>query len=238
MIRKLLKENRERINRELPDMKRRRFISPTQLALYQSIAPKLSEHLTGMILDVGCGDMPYKKSLPPQVTQYDTIDIEERAGPVTYKGSMTDMRMVGDQAYDGVISFEVLEHVPNPFKGAREVARVLKKDGVFIFSTPHLSRLHELPHDYFRYTEYGLQSVLNEAGFRVVTLTSHGSLLSFLGHQVSVALLGIVWGVPVLKWIVFALNVCVVVLPCYILDKIFCAKSLLPNGYVCVARKN
>jgi len=237
MLKKLLKANREGINRDLPDMKRRRFISPTLLALYHQIIPAMEQHLSGKIIDIGCGDMPYKKNLPAKVTQYDTLDIEQRGAPVTYKGTMTDMRMVPDALYDGAICFEVLEHVPNPFKGVKEVARVLRKNGVFIFSTPHLSRLHELPHDYFRYTEYGLKSILEESGFLVVSLNSHGSLLSFLGHQISVVLLGLTWQIPVLKWVILCVNKWFIVLPCYLIDKFFSKNSLIPNGTVGVARK-
>ena len=39
------------------------------------------------------------------------------------------------------------------------MARVLTKDGVLILSAPFQFRLHEQPHDYFRYSPHGLREL-------------------------------------------------------------------------------
>lgn len=46
-----------------------------------------------------------------------------------------------DQSFDTVVSWEVIEHIPKGTekKMFSEVQRVLKKDGIFYLSTPHLS---------------------------------------------------------------------------------------------------
>jgi len=41
-----------------------------------------------------------------------------------------------DESFDRVLSFDVLEHVPDPDHAFREVFRVLSRDGVFLFSVP------------------------------------------------------------------------------------------------------
>lgn len=46
-----------------------------------------------------------------------------------------------DGQFDVATSIEVLEHLENPFHFAREVHRILKKDGVLIFTTPNPSHL-------------------------------------------------------------------------------------------------
>lgn len=46
-----------------------------------------------------------------------------------------------DNTFDAGVSIEVLEHLENPFHFIREVHRVLKEDGIFVFSTPNPSHL-------------------------------------------------------------------------------------------------
>jgi len=41
-----------------------------------------------------------------------------------------------DSSFDRLLSFDVLEHVPDPEKAFREIYRVLDNDGVFLFSVP------------------------------------------------------------------------------------------------------
>lgn len=56
----------------------------------------------------------------------------------------------------------VLEHIQNPFKVMDEVYRVLKPDGLVLISVPFIQYLHASPHDYFRYTKYGVRSICNK----------------------------------------------------------------------------
>lgn len=55
-------------------------------------------------------------------------------------GSATDVPFP-DQFFDTVVSWEVIEHIPKGTEGKMfsEVWRVLKKEGIFYLSTPHLS---------------------------------------------------------------------------------------------------
>jgi SAM-dependent methyltransferase len=41
-----------------------------------------------------------------------------------------------DRSFDVCTSLEVFEHVPNDFKGFSEIYRVLKHDGIFVFTVP------------------------------------------------------------------------------------------------------
>lgn len=47
-----------------------------------------------------------------------------------------------DGSYDLVIATEILEHLPSHFRIIPEVARILKTNGYFIFTTPNIHRLH------------------------------------------------------------------------------------------------
>jgi SAM-dependent methyltransferase len=237
MLQKLLRNNRQRINQDLPDIDQRKYFSPALYALTKKILQALEEHAHGQLIDIGCGDMPFKYHLPKAVTQYDTLDIEARTEGVTYIGSVLDMYMIKDESYDSAMCFDVLEHVPNPFEAVQEICRVLKKGGILMLSVPHLSRLHEIPHDYYRYTEFGIRSMLESNGFEIIEIDSTGSLCCFLGHQVSSILNCLFWRIPIFKWIIFYLNKCICVLPCFFIDRYFLKARLFPLGYICIAQK-
>jgi hypothetical protein len=109
-----------------------------------------------------------------------------------------------------------------------------------VLSVPHLSRLHEEPNDFFRYTRYGLQALLESAGFRVLAITPRGGLFCFLGllgHQFSSLFVCLFWHVPVLKHVVYLLNTFCCVLPCYFLDRILDSRKVFALFYTFVAQK-
>jgi len=232
-----LKDNRRLIDKELTTIEARRSISPALYALSQFLNKEINAHVRGKVLDAGCGEMPYKDIIKSKAQVYETLDMEPRAPGVTYVGSLQQMPMVASNDYDAVFCAEVLEHVPDPLKAVGEVSRVLKKGGVFLLSVPHLSRLHEIPHDYYRYTPYGIRYMLEQNGFDIVALYPTGTLLTFFGHQYSLLINCLFWNVPGLKWVVKAVNFWCCVLPCFYLDRLFAQKSLFPLGHICVARK-
>ena len=189
------------------------------------------------LLDIGCGDMPFKAHLPQQVTQYDTLDVESRTEGVTYIASAMDMRMIPDDSYDSAMCFEVLEHVPNPFIAAAEMHRVLKPGGTLVISVPHMWPIHEAPHDYLRFTYFGIKNVLESNGFEIVTIEISGGLLTYFGHNIASVLLGLTYHIPVVKQIMFFLVKWLIVLPwAWIDDRVF-RSEITPLEYLCVARK-
>jgi ubiquinone/menaquinone biosynthesis C-methylase UbiE len=54
-----------------------------------------------------------------------------------YEASVESMNMVPSNAYNAAFANYVLEHVPDIDKAAKEIYRVLKKDGCFIASVPN-----------------------------------------------------------------------------------------------------
>ncbi len=76
---------------------------------------------------------------------------------------VTDMSQAGLQtgSVGTVVSFDALEHTEYVREAVAEVHRVLKPNGgLFIVSTVMDFIMHELPHDYWRFTPYGLQNLL------------------------------------------------------------------------------
>ena len=72
-----------------------------------------------------------------------------------------------NNSYDLVIMMEVLEHVKEPKKAISEIYRVLRPNGQLILSTPFILGIHDEPHDYYRFTKYGLEYLLMD--FKIET---------------------------------------------------------------------
>ncbi|MDP9149844.1 MAG: class I SAM-dependent methyltransferase [Myxococcota bacterium] len=146
----------------------------------------------GRLLDVGCGEKPYEAIFRPYVTEYIGIEHEAtfaltsasgRGGPdLAYDGKTLPFP---DASFDTILNVQVLEHTPDPQRLIDEMSRVLRRDGRLIVTAPFSFRLHEEPHDYFRYSPHGLRSMLGKAGLEVVDLHAHGGLFSVLAHKIN-----------------------------------------------------
>jgi SAM-dependent methyltransferase len=115
-----------------------------------------------IVLDVGCGNKPYADLFSDCLyigANYSTID----ASPDIVADAM--QLPIASQSVDLVFCSQVIEHVPRPWKLVDECHRVLKRGGWLVLSAPFYWPLHEEPHDYFRFTRYGLESLIVNSGF-------------------------------------------------------------------------
>ncbi len=147
----------------------------------------------GRLLDVGCGDKPYLDLFSPHVSEYLGVEHEDafrqtasatrtRGPDVFYDGKRLPF---ADGEFDTVLSVQTLEHTPRPQQLVREMARVLHPNGRLLLSAPFSFRLHEEPHDYFRYSPHGLRVLCAEAGLVVERCEAMGNLWSLLGHKLN-----------------------------------------------------
>lgn len=67
-----------------------------------------------------------------------------------------------DNSFDLVVCTNVLEHVPTPRRAIGEMHRCLKAGGALFLVVPFLFPVHDIPHDYFRFTEYALLDLLHD----------------------------------------------------------------------------
>ena len=116
----------------------------------------------GLTLDLGSQAGPYSALFPNRVS----LDI--RPGPGVQIVGDAQALGIGDGRFDVVLCTEVLEHLPEPQKAIDEMFRVLKPGGELLLTTRFLFPIHDAPHDYFRYTKYGLRYLLRR--FDVVEL--------------------------------------------------------------------
>ena len=123
---------------------------------YDSHAVKIIKSYTdgGIILDCGSGQRPTYYS---NVVNFD---------PVAYQS--TDVVGVGeelpfkDNSFDAVFSLNVLEHVRDPFRCAKEIARVLKPSGSLYCVVPFMSPYHGYPDHYYNMTQFGLSNLFKD----------------------------------------------------------------------------
>lgn len=240
MLRSLIRQigiHRRQMDHDLRFSPRRAYSSAILLGQYRVTVPLIQRYARGALIDLGCGVMSYRHLIAPHVARYDGVDAHPQTPDVTFTGDVQDLSMISDQVYDSAVCLEVLEHVPDPGRVLSEAYRVLKSGGVLIISAPHLSRQHELPNDYYRYTPQGLRALLERAQFEVIQISRRGGLGSFLSHQVSLALLGLTWSVPVLGSLAWLVNEWLCVRPAYAVDQWTDRQGLFAAGFTAVARK-
>jgi SAM-dependent methyltransferase len=147
------------------------FINPFFFArkgLYQQIEA-LASRITGRTLDVGCGNKPYERLF--NATSYAGLEIDSadnrknKKADYFYDGNQFPF---GDGEFDSLVTFQVFEHVFTPDSFLNEVNRVLKADGVLLVTVPFVWDEHEQPHDFARYSSFGLGSLLKRHGFEIV----------------------------------------------------------------------
>ncbi|WP_373048208.1 class I SAM-dependent methyltransferase [Vulgatibacter sp.] len=123
--------------------------------------------LHGTLLDVGCGQMPYRKRIlaAGRVERYVGLDLPASGygePDLTWDGETIPL---GDASVDAVLATELLEHCPRPHAVLAEIHRVLRPGGALLFTVPFLWPLHCVPHDEHRFTPFALRRLLGEAGF-------------------------------------------------------------------------
>jgi SAM-dependent methyltransferase len=134
------------------------------LELVREVARELSSD--AVVLDVGAGDAPYRELF--EHTNYRTLEwhaSEHEGAEGADILASADAVPVDDDSCDAVLLTEVLEHIPEPLAVLRELRRILRPGGRLVLTVPFVWQLHELPHDYYRFTDAGLRSLLDRAGF-------------------------------------------------------------------------
>lgn len=141
------------------------IIRKSLLVAVTELKPKLS----GKVLDLACGVMPYKEYLlSDKVEDYIGIDLE----PTEYHHDVKpDFYWNGidipleNSSVDFVLATEFLEHYFDTAAILKEIKRVLKPGGVFFFTVPGIWPLHEAPYDYHRFTPFALEEHFKKSKF-------------------------------------------------------------------------
>jgi SAM-dependent methyltransferase len=116
-------------------------------------AAKSAKERGGRCLNIGAGG-EINKILQHYDLDIVSVDIDPARNPDLVMDACS--LAFEDETFDTVFLFEVLEHVPEPNRAVADINRVLKREGKLFCSTPFVFGIHDAPHDYYRYTKYGL----------------------------------------------------------------------------------
>jgi ubiquinone/menaquinone biosynthesis C-methylase UbiE len=202
---------------------------------------------TGRVLDVGAGKQKIRQHLD-ESCRYVSLDYPQTAT----QWYQTRPQIFGDgqalpvpaQSMDTVLLLDVLEHLPRTGDCLAEVWRVLKPGGRFVLHVPFLYPLHDVPFDFYRWTEYGLKELAGECDFELEVVEREG-------HPIETAALlyNLAFSKTVLNWIQ-AKNpflILVVFLPLLVLwinltawmiRAAAKADGFMPQGYLMVWKKS
>lgn len=134
------------------------------------------------LLDVGAGVAPYAPMYASYFTRCVSVDVAYSQHDVSTVDALAsaDALPFADATFDCVLCTEVLEHCSDPSDVLEEIARVLRPGGAVFLTTPFMVALHEMPHDYYRYTPSALQHLADGARLRVSSIRSRGDYVAVL----------------------------------------------------------
>lgn len=121
-----------------------------------------------MIVDMGCGDMPYRSLFESRGARYLGCDLDPAAPVRIIPGQPLALE---DGCARLVVSFQVLEHVRDISWYLEECRRLLRPDGRLLLSTHGTWLYHPHPTDFRRWTREGLAADIEAGGFAVERIT-------------------------------------------------------------------
>jgi SAM-dependent methyltransferase len=157
-------------------------ISPVTVKRYEELLEKFEPYRrNNRILDVGCGDGHFlvvakRKGWEVYGTEFttDAVNICRAKGIHMHQGSIQSF--APGLEFDVITSFEVLEHINDGREHVTKISSLLRKGGMFYFTTPNFNSLSrrrlggswnviEFPEHLVYYTPRTISKLLSETGF-------------------------------------------------------------------------
>jgi SAM-dependent methyltransferase len=96
------------------------------------------------------------------------VGIDMRPGPGVDSVENVEQLPRADHSVGSVLALNVFEHVERFWRGFDEVQRVLRPDGVFLFSCPFHLHIHAYPNDYWRFTPEAVRMLLDRLPTKII----------------------------------------------------------------------
>lgn len=142
------------------------------------------------VLDAGAGECAYKGRFGAH--RYTGVDLGIGDSKWNYAelDALADLTALPfrDGTFDAVLNIVTLEHVREPAVVLAELCRVMAPGGRLLLVVPHEWEEHQTPHDYFRYTRYGVDYLLERAGFETMEIRPVGGFFRLLSRRLLNAL--------------------------------------------------
>lgn len=145
-------------------------------------------HVSGRLLDMGCGKAPLFGAYRRFATEVQCIDWAESLHGSAYLDKVCDLTGTipyPDESFDTILLSDVLEHLPEPMTCWREMNRLLAPGGKVLLNVPFYYQVHEEPHDYYRYTEFALRRFAEKSGFEILQLEAIGGAAEVIADLVA-----------------------------------------------------
>jgi len=190
------------------------------------------------VLDAGSGEGQYRHHFVRQ--RYCGVDLAvgDAAWDYSQVDALADLSALPFRTgtFDAAIHIVTIEHLKEPGCALAEIGRTLATGGTLLIAAPHEWEVHQAPHDYFRYTRYGLAYLLEKGGFEVREMRAAGGYFRLLARRLLNGLQFFTGGV---RWLLF-LPAAIVLVPPALLLPLLDALDRDRNftlGYLCTARK-
>lgn len=179
------------------------WLDPFQRTIDAEVARAAAEIADGEVtLDAGAGEARHRKAF----TRGKYLALDSGAGEPSWDYGRLDLR--GDLeeiplragSVDTILCMVVLEHTRRPRQVIEEFARVLKPGGKIYMVVPFLWEEHQAPHDYFRFTRYGVKLLFETLPIQIDLLRPVGGFF-WLAARRCINLLGFFQGGW--RWLLF-----------------------------------
>jgi len=139
---------------------------------FSSVLDNLSLSTESLVMDIGAGNRPFRDLLD----NFSLISVDFYPYPeIDICCDISKKLPIQSNIADCIILSNVLEHMNEPELTLKECHRILKSGGVLIVTVPFIIKIHQSPHDYYRYTKFGLQYLLDKVEFSEVSISEIGT---------------------------------------------------------------
>jgi len=165
----LLQKNTDKINiTEQKIIKKIKNEKPKILDNIESINFKkhscydfVKDKVKNPILNVGAGK--FKFEFEGKIV--DTLDMTQNCGNILFVENLLEKKRE-ENSYKTILLLNVLEHTPHPLEILIECKRILIDGGQLIISVPFICPKHDMPSDYWRFSDDGLKILCRKAGLK------------------------------------------------------------------------